>query len=234
MTALTCHSSLWLHSYFVTCKHTHTHTHTRSDRVRPKRQKTGRAAMGWEHGDSHWFLQALLLAEKGELWGFVSFYVFDFHVCPRRAFLPSDWWLGGGVLFNGKGKTPLSLWDKCWSALDACHCPALIVLFPGNTLFSDVISHSSRAKLLLKLWCYWGTHHKDCVIRLEALSISWWLLTKQWLILQDLIRDARVHLWSKLTDRRIRLKFELCCNVRSRTIRLLLISSVRSLLLSFY
>lgn len=45
------------------------------------------------------------------------------------------------------------------STLDACHCPAVIVLFPGDRL-CDVISLSSRAglHLLLLLLCYEGTH----------------------------------------------------------------------------
>lgn len=44
-----------------------------------------------------------------------------------------------------RGEAPLSVSDHYHRSSDACYCPVLIVWFPGDGLFSDVISFSSRA-----------------------------------------------------------------------------------------
>lgn len=97
--------------------------------------------MGWEHGDSHWLLQTLLLAEKGEL-GFVLFScsfscVFFFppfkkYLClsmlhipfirlmPRRKLLVGnrEW----GAMFEGEAAVAKQLFHFRCLSLSCCYC----------------------------------------------------------------------------------------------------------------
>lgn len=170
--------------------------------------------MGREHGDPHWFLQALLLAQKGEFVPLTSGIVMSVHVAHSFQCLK-------GKFFSGCLKRKLTLLSP---TLVACHCPARIVLFPGYRLvFFNVISFIAQE--LSCISSCWGV----MTTRITRVVLSDWgndpsadgCLTKHWLILQDLIRGklicVRFHLWLRnlivfLINRIFSLECNLCCH----------------------
>lgn len=155
----------------------------------------GGAAMGWEHGDSHWFLQALLLAQKGE--GGVCFFMFRtfMFICVTHSFHRTNAlkesfnWKKGKVLFDSSAHVrPAS--DSCAS----CGRPPRIVGFPDYRLvFWCNFLYSSRAVLHPELlWHYENTRILLSDGRVDPSADG--CLTKRRLTLQDLIR-GRFHQW---------------------------------------